>query len=848
MKFGFIAHPTSRELLHQVKLVDMTGRMLEEQANGYDPARWRQRNLVPFVEFSRIVSACGAQCEGILQFMPLTAEQMLSQPRRIAERVVEGVNALKSEGAELVGLGGFTSIVGNRGLQTLERTQVPVTTGNSLTAYATYINLLDVLSALDIPPEQAEVAVLGYPGSIALAVARLLAPKGCRLHLVHRDEKQQSAILLNYLPEQFHGQVTLHANVEACYDKIKLFVAATSSGGVIDPQRLAPGSVIVDAALPKDTQPGWEKRDDILVIDGGLVSANDTVNFGALALGLDPKRNLNGCLAETIILALEGRAEPFSIGRDLPVDRVLEIGRIAEHHGFFPRPLTSQGETVNEAKFHQLRRFHGGKQPAALDIDDDPQHLRTEVLRCFGEHINPVLREFYEFNHVERVFNHGQGCWLTDLDGRRYLDFMAGYGCLNTGHNHPRVIAQLQHYLTQQYPTFVQYLSAPLHASLLARRLSELTPGGLERVFLSNSGTEAVEAALKLAMAASNKTTFDKPTIDKPTILYCANGYHGKTLGALSVTGREKHRKVYEPLLPRCEEIPFGDATALQARLLKGDVMAFIMEPIQGEGGVTMPPDGYLSAVRALCSEHQCLWILDEIQTGLGRTGKMFACQWEDVSPDIMVLSKSLSGGLVPIGATLSSKEVWQRAYGNIDRFSLHTSTFGGGNFAAAAALASLDVMEHEDLAGNARLVGAHLRQGLEELARKHYFIKEVRGRGLMLAVEFQNDISDGIEAFVQEMTSRLPAKAAATYRMMPMKARDHLEAAMKELESTMADMFVLRIMTKLSQEHNILTFVTANNNRVMRIQPPLILSLEEAELFIKALSEVCDELSTFEA
>lgn len=839
MKFGFIAHPTSKELLHQVKLVDMAGRTLEEQAYGYDPERWRRRNLVPFIEFSRIVSACGAQCQGILQYMPLTAEQMLNQPRRIAERVVEGVNALKQQGAELVGLGGFTSIVGNRGLQTLERTQIPVTTGNSLTTYAAYVNLLDSLEALEIPPERAEIAVLGYPGSIALALACLLAPLGCRLRLVHRGGKQQAETLLAYLPAEFHGQVRLHAGLEDCYQQVRLFVAATSSGGVIDPRRLAPGSVVVDAALPKDVQPGWEKRDDILVIDGGLVSASEAVDFGAMALGLGPKRNINGCLAETMILALEGRAEPFSIGRELPADKVLEIGRIAARHGFLPRPMASRGEPVNEARFHELRRFQGGKPPAVNHVQDaDALELRAEVLRCFGLHINPILREFYEFNHVERVFSHGQGCWLTDLDGRRYLDFVAGYGCLNTGHNHPDITAGVQHYLNQQHPTFVQYLSAPLHASLLAKRLAGLAPAGLERVFLSNSGTEAVEAALKLALAAS----------DKPTLLYCSNGYHGKTLGALSVTGRAKHREAFEPLLPRCEEIPFGDIPALRARLRGGDVAAFIVEPIQGEGGVILPPAGYLSAVRELCSEYGCLWILDEIQTGLGRTGKMFACQWEDVSPDIMVLSKSLSGGLVPIGATLSSKEVWQRAYGNIDRFALHTSTFGGGNLAAAAAMAALDVVEQADLAGNAVQVGAHLRQGLEELARKHYFIKEVRGQGLMIAIEFQNDVADGIEAFVHDMTSRMPAKAAATYRMMPGKARAHLEAAMRELESTLADMFVLRIMTKLSQEHGILTFVTANNSRVMRIQPPLLLSLAEADRFIQALGEVCEDLSTFES
>lgn len=836
MKFGFIAHPTSKGLLHQVKLVDIADRMRGEQAEGYDPGLWKRRNLVPFAEFGRIVSACGKHCEGTLQFMPLTAEQMLAQPRVIAERVLEGVNALQVQGAELVGLGGFTAIVGNRGLQTLERTSIPVTTGNSLTAYAAYRNLLDSMAALGVAPEDSEVAILGYPGSIALAVARLLATLGCRLRLVHRNQTRPS---LEDLPSQHHRQVLLHGHVDECYGDVRFFVTATSSGGVLDPARLMPGTVVIDTALPKDVLPGAHLRDDILIVDGGLVSAVASVSFGALALGLDPKRNLNGCLAETMILALEGRAEPFSIGRELPADRVLEIGRIAERHGFLPHPIVSGGEAVTDTRFHELARFHRPGSPVRSSAsDEDTVAMRAEVLRCFGTHINPVLREFYQFNHVERVFCHGEGCWLTDLDGNRYLDFVAGYGCLNTGHNHPGISAALQRHLQLQYPVFVQYLSAPMQSSLLAKRLAELAPDNLERVFFSNSGTEAIEAALKLALAASSR----------PTVLYCANGYHGKTLGALSVTGRAKHREPFEPLLPRCEELPFGDVEALRCRLEKGDVAAFIMEPIQGEGGVVIPPDGYLSAVRTLCDKHECVWILDEIQTGLGRTGKMFACEWENVAPDILVLSKSLSGGVVPIGATLSKKELWQRAYGSIDTFALHTSTFGGGNFAAAAALASLDVIEQDGLADNAVQVGGYLKAGLEELASQYYFIRAVRGRGLMIAIEFQNDVTEGLDALVREMTSRIPAKAAATYRMMPGKARFHLEAAMRELEASLEDMFVLRFMTKLSKEHGVLTFVTANNSRVMRIQPPLVLTMEEADRFLAAFRAVCADLSTFEA
>ena len=839
MKFGFIAHPTSTGLLHQVKLVDMLDRTLEEQAWGYQAERWQQRNLVPFIDFGRIVSACGAECSGMLQFMPLTAEQMLRQPRAIAERVLQGVAALKAEGAELVGLGGFTAIVGNRGVATMQQAEVAVTTGNSLTAFAAYANLMDSLRLLGIAAADAEVAVLGYPGSIALAVARLLAEQGCRLRLVHRGNAQQAQAHLEYLPSQYHAQVTLHDNLEDCYAQVRFYVAATSSGGLIDPRRLLPGSVVLDAALPKDVMDVPHQRRDILLVDAGLVSASPAVHLGLRSLGLEPKRSLNGCLAETMILALEGRAEPFSLGRELPVHKVLEIGRIAERHGFSPSPMTHDGEVLASEAFDRLHRHHHPRRALrASDATDEPLALRREVLNSFAEHINPVLREFYRFNHIERVFSQGQGCWLTDLDGRRFLDFVAGYGCLNTGHNHPAISQALQGYLQAQFPTFIQYLSAPLHASLLAQRLAALAPGGLNRVFFSNSGTEAVEAALKLALAAS----------DKRSVVYCDNGYHGKTLGALSVTGRAKHRTPFEPLLPRCDSLPFGDLHALRRRLEHGDVAAFIVEPIQGEGGVILPPPGYLAGVRALCDEFDCLWILDEIQTGLGRTGKLFACEWDNTAPDIMVLSKSLSGGLVPIGATLSRDAVWERAYGDIDSFALHTSTFGGGNFAAAAALAALDVLEQDGLCANAAEVGAFLQAGLQHLVDRYPFLVAVRGRGLMLAIEFHQDMRGGVQALVKELAGRIPGQAMATYRMLSGAARAHLEAAAQALEQNLEDMFVLRFMTKLSEEHGVLTFVTANNNRVMRIQPPLVLTRDEAERFLSAFASVCEDLATFQS
>lgn len=834
MKFGFIAHPTSIALKRHVKLLDLLERNIAEQDRGYSRDLWQWRNLVPFADFGRIVSASGTACEGIVHYMPLTAEEMLAQPRAIARRVIDAVESLKDQGAQLVGLGGFTAIVGNRGLQTLERTGVPVTTGNSLTAYAAYRNVLEAMHRLEVNPADSEVAVVGYPGSIAQAIARLLGRDGCRLRLIHRGGEEQAHQGLEYLPPAMRANVQLSNDISHCYDSLRFYVAATSSGAVIDPYRLAPGSVVVDAALPRDVMPYRRDRDDILIIDGGLVSAGAELRFGGESMSLSPKKFLNGCLAETLVLSLEGRAEAFSIGRELPEDKVLEIGRLAEGHGLLATPMASYGERLTQADFDSLRRFHHPRsEPLAAENE---VQLRNEALRCFGEHINPILREFYAFNHIERVFSHGRGCWLTDLDGSRYLDFVAGYGCLNTGHNHPRITAALQRYLQQEQPTFVQYVSVPLHTSLLAKRLSELAPGNLRRVFFSNSGTEAVEAALKLAIAA----------MDRSRVLYCDNGYHGKTLGALSVTGRDKHRQPFQPLLPRCDSIPFGDVRALEAALLQGDVGAFILEPIQGEGGVMLPPDGYLRQVRELCNDHDCILILDEIQTGLGRTGKLFACQWEDIEPDILVLSKSLSGGAVPIGATLSRADIWDRAYGNIDSFALHTSTFGGGNLAAASALATLDVLEAENLAGNAAHVGAMLKDALSEAVAGYPFIREVRGRGLMIAIEFQNSFKGGVEAFVREFATRMPGNAMGTYRMMSGTARRLIREAIDELEKNFEEMFVLRFVTKLSKEHGILTFVTANNNRVMRIQPPLVLSEQEAQHFVDAFAAVCQDMSTF--
>ena len=314
---------------------------------------------------------------------------------------------------------------------------------------------------------------------------------------------------------------------------------------------------------------------------------------------------------------------------------------------------------------------------------------------------------------------------IVDHTGKEYLDFAGGYGVFTLGYRHPRVVAAVRAQLD------VMALSGrtmfnPL-LGRLAKRLAELTPGDLKISFFANSGTEAVEGALKLARAATGRARF----------VATEGAFHGKTFGALSVSGREAFRAPFAPLLADVRHVPFGDLAALAA--LVDDAAAVIVEPVQGEGGVNVPPDGYLRGVRELCDRSGAVFIADEVQTGLGRCGALFACDLAGVVPDVMTLAKGLSGGVMPIGAYIARPGVWNAAYAKAPL--LHTSTFGGNPLACAAALAALDVLVEDDLAANARERGAELLAGARAIsARYQDVIADVRGVGLLVGVELRNE------------------------------------------------------------------------------------------------------------
>lgn len=361
---------------------------------------------------------------------------------------------------------------------------------------------------------------------------------------------------------------------------------------------------------------------------------------------------------------------------------------------------------------------------AAYNLNMNADALHAEVVGKYTEFINPYLAKLMNFAGFG-VEVQAEGCIMRDHDGREFLDFLGGYGVFSLGHRHPRVVQAVKDQLDQM-PLSGKTFFGKKQADL-AEKLAQITPAGLQFTFFSNSGAEAIEAALKFAKGSTGRTK----------MVSTIGGFHGKTIGGLSVTGREKYRKPFEPLVPGVEFVPYGDADAACAAIDE-TTACFIVETLQGEGGIHVPPVGYLTAVRARCTEVGALLLVDEVQTGLGRTGKMFGCDHEGVSPDIMTMAKALGGGVMPIGATTYTPDICEKIYSANPL--MHTSTFGGAPLACAAGLEAIAVIEEEGLVEQARLKGDFLMEGIREIGKKYDLIAEVRGKGLMVGVEFSMD------------------------------------------------------------------------------------------------------------
>lgn len=436
------------------------------------------------------------------------------------------------------------------------------------------------------------------------------------------------------------------------------------------------------------------------------------------------------------------------------------------------------------------------KPAGFIAIEDAVKQNREQVVENHKTYLNAGLAMMLGLLNFDRQFIRAEGIYVWDSKGEKYLDFLGAYGALNTGHNHPRVLEALDR--VKEMPNLLQ-ASLGTIVSALAKNLALITPGNLQRSFICNSGAEAVEGALKMARAATGRQK----------LIYCDGSFHGKTLGALAVTGRGKYQKAFQPLVPGCTSVPYGDLGALEYELKKEDTAAFILEPVQGEGGIIIPPPGYLPEVRRLCSKYGTLLIIDEIQTGLGRTGKMFACQHDGVVPDIMCLAKSLGGGIMPAGAYITTDEIWKKAYGGMEKALLHTSTFGGNTWAAAAGIAALEIILEENLPEKARETGEYLLKGLTRLKEKYPLIKDVRGRGLMVGIEFNQP-------------GGLAAKAS--FGLATRLSEEYLGSL---------------VAGELMNKHHIITAYTLNNPNVIRLEPPLSVSKEQIDTVLQALEDI---------
>ncbi|MDL2337700.1 MAG: aspartate aminotransferase family protein [Pseudomonadota bacterium] len=412
-------------------------------------------------------------------------------------------------------------------------------------------------------------------------------------------------------------------------------------------------------------------------------------------------------------------------------------------------------------------------------------HLNTQMVR--------LLRAIGYDRHYVRA----QGPYLFDEAGDRYLDLLSGWGVFAVGRNHPTVIGALRDVLELQLPDLVQ-LDVSVLSGLLAERLLRHTPGDISKLFFCNSGAEAVEAAIK----------FSRSTTKRARIVHCEHAFHGLTMGALSVTGEHIFQDGFGPLVPHCTAVPFSDLAALDAALRGRDVAAFIVEPIQGKG-VNIPDDDYLPEAARLCRKYGTLFVADEIQTGMGRTGKFFAVEHWGVEPDMVLMAKALSGGFVPVGAVAMRKPVMDAVFNRIDRAVVHGSTFSKNNMAMAAGLATLEVIESERLVEHAAALGGELIAELGARVERYEFLKAVRGKGLMIALEFGAPRSLGLKA-----------------------AWGALELANKGLFSQM-------ISIPLFKEHRILTQVAGHGMNVIKLLPPLVINGEDKAQIVSALDAV---------
>jgi ornithine--oxo-acid transaminase len=421
----------------------------------------------------------------------------------------------------------------------------------------------------------------------------------------------------------------------------------------------------------------------------------------------------------------------------------------------------------------------------SIDIQSLFAESEAERYALHTRHMNEQMVRVLKTIGFNVGFVRGKGQYLWDREGAKYLDLLSGWGVFAIGRNHPKVHDALRQVLDSEFPNLVQ-MDVPALAGVLAGRLLARVPH-LEKAFFANSGTECVEAAIKFSRAATGRAG----------IAYCGHAFHGLSFGALSLNGDMIFRKGFEGFLTDCVEVPFNDLAALEDVLKTKKIAGFFIEPIQGKG-VNIPDEGYLKGVQELCQKYGTLFVADEIQSGLGRTGKFLAVEHWGVEPDVVLLAKSLSGGHIPVGVLLTRKWIYDKLFNRMDRSVVHGSTFAKNDMAMAAGLATLAVLDEEKVIENAARQGERLMRSFRAMQDRYELIKDVRGRGVMIGVEFG-----------------APKSIA-------------LKMSWHALEAANAGLFCQMITIPLFKEHKVLVQVAGHASHTIKLLPPLTITGED--------------------
>ena len=422
----------------------------------------------------------------------------------------------------------------------------------------------------------------------------------------------------------------------------------------------------------------------------------------------------------------------------------------------------------------------------------------------YQDHVNPQWVTLLNLLGMNVEYERCLGTELFAKDGRRYLDFLSGYCVHNAGHNHPEIIQALKDKIDRCGPNMLQS-HVPEIAGELAQRLCELAGGDLQKVFFGSSGSEGVEAAIKFARATTGRSG----------IVYAKSSFHGLTNGALSLMNDAFWREGFGPLLPDTLGVPFGDTAALETALAGKRHAAFIVEPLQAEGGIKVPSRGYLQAAQEACHRSGTIFVLDEVQTGMYRTGTFLAAHQFDVQPDMVVLAKALSGGLMPVSAVLMTDKIYHSVYSSLKRAIVHTSTFSENSLSMRAGLATLDVLEREQLGPRALLLGEDFRAKLRRELADFDMVNDVRGMGLLSGIEF------------------VPPKKLAFRAMY--EAFNKIHPAM----------FGQIVVMRMFREKGILTQICGNNFMVLKAAPPLIVTESQLDQFVDGIRDVIEMAQT---